>query len=63
MLGVKDKLQTHCSDWHSKRKEKNNPPPWPKFHPVPAKPVFEAQSGEMANAPEIFGTFGPAAEK
>jgi hypothetical protein len=63
MLGFKDKMHARCNDWNSKRKEKNNPPPWPKFHPVPAKPVFEAQTGEMANAPEIFGAFGTAAEE
>ena len=63
MLGLKDRMHARCSDWQSKRKEKDNPPPWPKFHPVPAKPVFEAQTGEMANAPEIFGAFGPASEE
>lgn len=62
MFGIKERLHARCNEWQTKRKEKNNPPPWPKFHPVPAKPVFETQTGELGNSPEIFGNFGPAAE-
>jgi hypothetical protein len=59
-LGAKQELQSKCIDWRNRRKEKFNPPPWPKFHPVPAKPVFESDSTEPLTAPDIFGTFGPA---
>jgi hypothetical protein len=57
------KVQGHCGDWQSKRKQKSNPPPWPKFHPVPAKPVFEAASGDMSTTPGTFGSFGTIAEE
>lgn len=59
-LGAKQDLHSKCTDWRNRRKEKSNPPPWPKFHPVPAKPVFESDSTEPLTAPDIFGTFGPA---
>jgi hypothetical protein len=63
VVGFKDKVHAHCSDWHSKRKQKSNPPPWPKFHPLPAKPAFEAATGDIANTPGTFGSFGPAANE
>lgn len=59
-LGAKQELHSKCTDWRNRRKEKSSPPPWPKFHPVPAKPVFESESTEPLTAPDIFGTFGPA---
>lgn len=62
VVRLKGKVHTHCVDWQAKHKQKSNPPPWPKFHPVPAKPVFEAAAGDMATAPGTFGAFGPATE-
>ena len=62
IVRLKGNVQTHCGDWQSKHKQKNNPPPWPKFHPVPAKPAFEAATGDMATTPGTFGSFGPASE-
>lgn len=61
--GWKERVCTQYNDWWSQQKQKNNPPPWPKFHPVPAKPVFEGQSGGGAESPEIFGAFGPAKDE
>lgn len=63
VAGLKERVCTHCNDWWSQQKQKNNPPPWPKFHPVPAKPVFEGQPGGGAESPEIFGAFGPAQDE
>lgn len=63
IVGLKGKVQKHCVDWQSKRKQKSNPPPWPKFHPVPAKPAFEAAAGDMSTTPETFGSFGPTSEE
>ncbi|XZE18731.1 hypothetical protein SH449x_004033 [Pirellulaceae bacterium SH449] len=59
-LGAKHDLHSKCTDWRNRRKEKSNPPPWPKFHPVPAKPVFESDTTESLTAPDIFGAFGPS---
>ena len=42
---------------HTKRAEAN-PPPWPRFHPVPTKPVFESDEEESSATPEIYGRFG-----
>ncbi|MCU0711274.1 MAG: hypothetical protein MUC43_04385 [Pirellula sp.] len=63
LIGFKERVHFQCNDWWSRQKEKNNPPPWPKFHPVPAKPAFESQTGDIADSPEIFGAFGPAKEE
>jgi hypothetical protein len=47
-----------CSDWIARKKEEANPPPWPRFHPIPTKPVFEPEEQSPNDAPEAFGTFG-----
>ena len=58
--GWKAGLHSQCSEWWADRKEKRNPPPWPKFHPLPTKPAFEPQAGEGQGSPGIFGAFGAA---
>ena len=42
---------------HTKRAEAN-PPPWPRFHPMPTKPVFESNDEESSTMPETYGRFG-----
>lgn len=44
--------------WIHKKKEEANPPPWPRFHPVPTHPAFEPQDGMPSDAPGEFGRFG-----
>lgn len=51
-------LKASIHGWiHTKRAEAN-PPPWPRFHPVPTKPVFESDEQESSATPEIYGRFG-----
>jgi len=44
--------------WIHAKKEEANPAPWPRFHPVPTKPVFEAEEAESSAMPETYGRFG-----
>lgn len=44
--------------WIARKKEEANEPPWPKFHPVPTKPIFEPDGDSKPNAPTEYGTFG-----
>ena len=44
--------------WIHAKKQEANPAPWPRFHPVPTKPVFEAEEAESSEMPEIYGRFG-----
>jgi len=44
--------------WIHAKKADANPAPWPRFHPVPTKPVFEADEAESSGMPEIYGRFG-----
>jgi len=46
------------AEWKEKKKEEANQPPWPRFHPVPTKPVFEPDELSPQIAPEILGQFG-----
>ena len=50
--------KTSIQCWiHTKRKEANAPP-WPRFHPVPTRPVFEPEEKGSSTTPEIYGRFG-----
>ncbi len=44
--------------WIHAKKEEANAPPWPRFHPVPTKPVFEPSENNTSTAPEVYGRFG-----
>ncbi len=44
--------------WIHSKKEEANAPPWPRFHPVPTKPVFEPSENDSSTAPETYGRFG-----
>jgi hypothetical protein len=47
--------------WIQAKKDEANAPPWPRFHPVPTKNVFEPQEIERLDAtggPEVYGRFG-----
>ena len=44
--------------WIRAKKEEANAPPWPRFHPVPTKPVFEPEENESSMTPEVYGQFG-----
>jgi len=44
--------------WVSEKKAEANAPPWPRFHPVPTKPVFEPEQAEEDMSPEVYGRFG-----
>ncbi len=44
--------------WIQRKKEDANQPPWPRFHPIPAKPVFEPSEETLPMDPEIYGRFG-----
>jgi len=44
--------------WVNEKKAEANAPPWPHFHPVPTKPVFEPDQTEEGMSPEVYGRFG-----
>lgn len=44
--------------WLQRKKEDAIQPPWPRFHPIPAKPVFEPGEETLPMDPEIYGRFG-----
>jgi len=46
--------------WIQAKKDEANAPPWPRFHPVPAKPAFEPERNADSDTPEIYGRFGKA---
>ena len=50
--------RTSFQGWIRAKKEAANAPPWPRFHPVPTKPVFESEENESSMAPEVYGQFG-----
>ena len=50
------KDSVHC--WVHTKREEANAPPWPHFHPVPTKPVFEPEEKGSSMTPEIYGRFG-----
>ncbi len=58
-----DRVHGWCADahaWRLKKKRERNPPPHPRFHPVPVKPVFAHQPGSLSEDPEFYGRFGVA---
>lgn len=50
---------TKC-EWVEKKRAEANAPPWPRFHPVPTKPVFAPTEGYNPTEPECYGRFGKA---
>ena len=44
--------------WCAMKKAEANPPPWPKFHPVPARPAFSRSEMSPWNTPDAYGTIG-----
>jgi hypothetical protein len=46
--------------WVDKKKREANPPPWPRFHPIPTQPAFESQQEPNTTVPENYGCFGPS---
>ena len=47
--------------WIQSKKDEANAPPWPRFHPVPVRNVFESQATEAPAeplAPDVYGRFG-----
>lgn len=50
------KASIHC--WIHTKREETNAPPWPRFHPVPTRPVFEPEVKGSSMTPEIYGRFG-----
>ena len=53
------RMKAKMSDWIRRKKEEANPPPWPRFHPVPTRPVFEPTDETEPMDPEMYGQFGP----
>lgn len=51
-------MKASVQGWVHKKKEEANPPPWPRFHPVPTHPVFESDEAEYSEMPAIYGRFG-----
>lgn len=51
-------LKAAMHAWILRKKEDANQPPWPRFHPIPAKPVFEPSEETLPMDPEIYGRFG-----
>jgi hypothetical protein len=51
-------MKASVCGWVNEKKAAANPPPWPRFHPVPAKPVFESDQADEAMSPEVYGRFG-----
>ena len=50
--------RTSVQGWIRAKKEEASAPPWPRFHPVPTKPVFESEEHESSMTPEVYGQFG-----
>ena len=50
--------RTSVQSWICTKKEEANAPPWPRFHPVPTKPVFEPEENDTSTAPDVYGQFG-----
>ena len=42
--------------WCEMKKMEANPPPWPKFHPVPARPAFSRSEMSPSHTPDAYGT-------
>jgi hypothetical protein len=56
-----DALAAKCEEWKAwceMKKREANPPPWPKFHPVPARPAFSRSEMSPWNTPDAYGTIG-----
>ncbi|MCE3015616.1 MAG: hypothetical protein ACK56W_06515 [Pirellula sp.] len=60
-----DALAANCGEkceewkaWWEMKKRDANPPPWPKFHPVPARPAFSRSEMSLWNMPDAYGTIG-----
>ena len=51
-------MKASVCGWVNEKKAAANAPPWPRFHPVPTKPVFESDQAEEAMSPEVYGRFG-----
>jgi hypothetical protein len=54
-------MKASVCNWVNEKKAAANAPPWPRFHPVPTKPVFESDQSEQAEeamSPEVYGRFG-----
>ena len=51
-------VKASVCDWANEKKAEANAPPWPRFHPVPTRPVFEPDQGEQDVHPEVYGRFG-----
>ena len=51
-------LKDSVFGWVKEKRAAANAPPWPRFHPVPTKPVFESDHAEEATSPEMYGRFG-----
>jgi hypothetical protein len=51
-------MKASVCGWVNEKKAAANAPPWPRFHPVPTKPVFESDQAEEAMPPEVYGRFG-----
>ena len=52
-LAAKDSVHV----WYHQKKEAANAPPWPRFHPIPTKPVFEPDPMSESSTPEAYGRF------
>ena len=51
-------IKASVCGWVNEKKAAANAPPWPRFHPVPTKPVFESDQADEAMSPEVYGRFG-----
>lgn len=51
-------MKASVCGWVNEKKAAANAPPWPRFHPVPTKPVFEPEQATEAMSPEVYGRFG-----
>lgn len=54
-----DEMVAKCGEWKAwceMKKREANPPPWPKFHPVPARPAFSRSEFSNMSTPEAYGT-------
>jgi hypothetical protein len=44
--------------WIQEKKDEANAPPWPRFHPLPTRPVFAPESEAESTTPNAYGRFG-----
>jgi hypothetical protein len=51
-------LTASVHGWIRTKRAEANPVPWPRFHTIPTKPVFESNEGESSITPETYGRFG-----